>query len=531
MYGGEQYSAEPKASWDSNIDPSLLNVSMGQYHEMDHSMQVQKFLGQPERTWCNIPSLPMQTHLEFNKPYEVQAPFPYANDYPGDSPSSTESSSAQSPQPESEPFQMDNYYQSQSFEASSPLSRSMSHLSHRPQDIWPGTLPQATAAQLPGLVSLSDLQGQPDPQEVTYNDDEGYSHMYDKALAAEVETARKLERQSRHYRHKSDSAIGQSIKGEDDNESTIVVMNSSTDDEVDADAEAEDEDTIEVAAPSDEEEASDQEYSPSTRTSKRKRTTRSLHTSPISTPSKRQKASNSTKPSSTTTKGGKNKCPSCAHTSKDAATLTKHIAAQHTRPYVCTFAFAGCSSTFGNKNEWKRHVASQHLGLRVWVCTKDACANKRASSYSSFFSHGEAGAVFNRKDLFTQHLRRMHAPFKVKRQGKTDAKWEIEVKELQNNSERAVRLPPTKTCCPVTGCDNVFEGHNGWDERMEHVGRHLEGEKEKGGEKVEVREEEDHELINWAVGEGIIESSPAGWIFSMGGGKVEEDLDAEGEDE
>ena len=51
----------------------------------------------------------------------------------------------------------------------------------------------------------------------------------------------------------------------------------------------------------------------------------------------------------------------------------------------------------------------------------------------------------------------------------------------------------------------VFEGRSGWEERMEHVARHLErGEKE---------EEEDVELREWMVKEGLIR-----WV---GGGQRE----------
>src|SRR5437667_8026240 len=71
---------------------------------------------------------------------------------------------------------------------------------------------------------------------------------------------------------------------------------------------------------------------------------------------------------------------------------------QHTRPFLCTFSFAECDQHFGSKNEWKRHVHSQHLQLGYWQCDYDICAERSNSNF------------FNRKDLFTQHLRRMHLP-------------------------------------------------------------------------------------------------------------------------
>ena len=55
-------------------------------------------------------------------------------------------------------------------------------------------------------------------------------------------------------------------------------------------------------------------------------------------------------------------CNLCSHAPfRDSSSLRKHIAAAHTRPFPCAFSFAGCNSTFGSKNEWKRHISSQHL--------------------------------------------------------------------------------------------------------------------------------------------------------------------------
>jgi len=96
-------------------------------------------------------------------------------------------------------------------------------------------------------------------------------------------------------------------------------------------------------------------------------------------------------------------------------------------------------------------------------------------------------------------------------------------------------------------------GANSWDERMEHVGKHFEG---KGGvngakEPTELKEEEDDDLKEWSLKEGIVQdfgsrgiwllgSEPAGMTAKRGArGRVakkepmdeDEDMDANGEDD
>ncbi|KAJ9156340.1 Hydrogen peroxide stress regulator 1 [Pleurostoma richardsiae] len=228
-------------------------------------------------------------------------------------------------------------------------------------------------------------------------------------------------------------------------------------------------------------------------------------------------------------KGG-GPCPECAMHFKDAAALDAHVKKQHTRPFVCVFSFAGCTSTFASKNEWKRHVSSQHLLLHFWLCTEGACAQNKnggtppaspslpsSSSGKSAGARGKVGAaaaaaaaaasassnrnasspalpngaIFNRKDLYTQHLRRMHTPPHIKkatRHGKKGAappaaaaaaaastpEWDEHIRALQQSALRErCRLPP-HMACPAAGCAQQFNGPDAWDLRMEHVARHLE---------------------------------------------------------
>ncbi|RDW62598.1 hypothetical protein BP5796_10900 [Coleophoma crateriformis] len=187
------------------------------------------------------------------------------------------------------------------------------------------------------------------------------------------------------------------------------------------------------------------------------------------------------------------RCSLCSHAPfKDSSSLRKHIAAAHTRPFPCAFSFAGCTSTFGSKNEWKRHIASQHLCLTYYRCS--SCPQSTVEG---------KGNEFNRKDLFTQHLRRMHAPFAIKKaiakgDSKLQLEWETHVKDMQASCLVKRREPPQRSACPKPDCANIFEGAGSWDDWTEHVGRHMEkGEAGRLGV--------DKLLARWALEEAIIE--------------------------
>lgn len=192
------------------------------------------------------------------------------------------------------------------------------------------------------------------------------------------------------------------------------------------------------------------------------------------------------------------RCSHCSHAPfKDSSSLRKHVAAAHTRPFPCAFSFAGCSSTFGSKNEWKRHIASQHLCLQYYRCS--ACPQSAVEG---------KGNEFNRKDLFTQHLRRMHAPFQIKRaithgDGQLQSDWDAHVKDMQQSCLVTRRKPPQRAACPKPDCRKDFDGLNAWDEWTEHVGRHM----EKGEGPVLGA---DGLLVQWALDEGIIEPKSDG---------------------
>lgn len=217
------------------------------------------------------------------------------------------------------------------------------------------------------------------------------------------------------------------------------------------------------------------------------------------------------------TSGGRGSfaCPVCSHTVNNEGNLQIHIKKQHTRPFICVFRFAGCESTFASKNEWKRHVMSQHLLLHYWLCDLDGCADNKNDSLASLPASGKRnrgtagrrvdnatadaeplgpplpdGAIFNRKDLYTQHLRRMHTPPKPKdaSSAKPAAKktytpspqtappsgWDDRIRVLQSQAQRERCQLPAFMQCPAPRCPLTFSGADAWDQRMEHVAKHLE---------------------------------------------------------
>jgi len=93
-------------------------------------------------------------------------------------------------------------------------------------------------------------------------------------------------------------------------------------------------------------------------------------------------------------------CWAC-HTSK---TTYSTCSLGKSRAFVCVFAFAGCSATFASKNEWKKHVSTQHLKLDRWNPAIGCASNPHFRDSQCRTSTAE----FNRKDPFMQHLQRMH---------------------------------------------------------------------------------------------------------------------------
>lgn len=248
----------------------------------------------------------------------------------------------------------------------------------------------------------------------------------------------------------------------------------------------------------------------------------------------------------TSSKRGSVTCPQCPQRAgiyPSESALHKHTLASHTRPFICTFRRYGCPSTFGSKNEWKRHVSSQHLRLGIYRCDMDKCvpqeskpSHRRKLSSASHAdgrpAAGKSGSYndFNRKDLFTQHVRRMHGSAISASGNGMDASEET-LERIQKRCWKKLReTPPASICgiCPHVkivppaagdagqdrGPPASWEGSNSWDVRMEHVGRHL----EKG--EGDGKEDEDEGLREWMVRERLLTPSrTGGWVVVGCGGR------------
>lgn len=233
-------------------------------------------------------------------------------------------------------------------------------------------------------------------------------------------------------------------------------------------------------------------------------------------------------------------CPHCATGFQSDSTLKKHVLASHTRPFICTFQGYGCQSTVGSKNEWKRHINVQHMHLETWrcdigICAPQSCGSKQhkstSPSPSGQLEAGGSAHEFDRKDLFTQHLKRMHCPASSASRAEK-AKFEGSIEAIQRRCHRKLRDPPANTICPYCTHHPVFDS---WDDRIEHVGKHLER-----GDFDKSKELEDQDLRAWLIREEYLTWNGVAWKLLDTGKKrksraekaVEEgEEDAEGEDE
>lgn len=230
----------------------------------------------------------------------------------------------------------------------------------------------------------------------------------------------------------------------------------------------------------------------------------------------RPRASRVTKTRTPRTPSGQ-QCKTCKQRFSPAA-MGKHVSTVHgeTRAYPCVFHWAGCDAVFGAKNEWKRHVQSQHLKLSFWRCTQGVCGHSGRG-----YQGKKANADFNRKDLFTSHLRRMHYKPSLKNGPKSNqTAWE---QESQMKAKVVRGAPCNVSSCPFRGCEQRFEGSKGWDDRMEHIAKHLEEHKD-----VEI-DQGAGGVREWAQSKGLVVKDSNGWrLIDQSAGS---EADAEGEDD
>ena len=214
------------------------------------------------------------------------------------------------------------------------------------------------------------------------------------------------------------------------------------------------------------------------------------------------------------------------------------------RSFPCPLSPYGCTASFSAKNEWKRHAASQHFRLDFWRC--DLCPPQTKTLNSSHKpKNGSSTNLlkpnpeddfndFNRKDLFVQHLRRMHTDSiplattittttsKTNSNKKTNTRKRPSPKSTPSTSTSAAAIstslsliatrchrpthssPPPPSLCVF--CGEHFEGGaQGLESRLEHMGKHMDARRIEGKEPLRVEEwKVDEGLEGWLVGCGVL---------------------------
>lgn len=526
-----------------------------------HPQPMQRFIDDTERilftaTHQGVYQQEIQSFIQTSIPVSA---VPYANNARMVSPAPSQGinsicSSAYSPKSENE----EKYHQDMSFY--SPQSQAYS-FSTTVMDPSANSFPEYWSEQqlqwsAGGHVNMSQVQPMsdlhfPDTRDFELAEEGLFDSSHAREIKAEQEIGQRMNNQcyqadvstivvsTNQYNGgwQDDEGLGDSIKESESPVDSSIIHEQSCD--LDAEGEVDDEhpDTRAItplspeydsASPAplilDEEDDDDEDYSPARSTQSRKRTASRSYPRGAVMPAKRTRHAKplpkSRLPKAIQSRPFSSGDIRCTHTScsrsdfKDEAALTRHIKSAHLRPYVCVFAFAGCTSDFASKNEWKRHVGTQHLGLHTWICTQGTCAKvirSVASSTTTSSDTSNRGAEFNRKDLFTQHLKRMHAPVGVK-PGKPSQKisqreWDDEIKKLQDSSKIMKRLPPKELRCCVDTCAGRFDGSNAWDDMMEHVAKHLEASANAtldGEDSEAVDMGNDELLVEWAIDVGIL---------------------------
>ncbi|CAI6332096.1 unnamed protein product [Periconia digitata] len=249
-----------------------------------------------------------------------------------------------------------------------------------------------------------------------------------------------------------------------------------------------------------EEPSSDTEYVP--RNSYRSRRSSGSHSNSRK-PVQRRNTHHSRKNSSPKTGSGRigkkpNRAIASVHPGK--VSTESQISGDMQRHFPCPLSPYGCKSTFISKNEWKRHVSTQHIKLGFWRC--DLCTPTVDSRDDRTIYFND----FNRKDLFGQHLRRMHTVTNPsnRNQKEQPAVTENNITEHQQRCFKVLRETPPKSQCLF--CSDTFSGPVSWDLRMEHIGRHLEKDRKTGDLQHTDIESwiADHDLERWLYEEGII---------------------------
>ncbi|KAI4684669.1 uncharacterized protein J4E88_004110 [Alternaria novae-zelandiae] len=267
-----------------------------------------------------------------------------------------------------------------------------------------------------------------------------------------------------------------------------------------------------------EEPASDSDYSPTR--PKRRRSTTSSGSSGRTSKRRKPIRRDSHAPSPTESVRSEKKSRRSSKTQK--AITGSSIQAEDRRAFPCPLAGYGCTSNFSSKNEWKRHVSTQHIKLGYWRC--DLCTPSIDSNDPQTLYHND----FNRKDLFTQHLRRMHAAPKDKscRTQKDYPVCEENLSEHQVRCNLQLRNAPQHSSCLF--CERSFHGITSWEERMEHVGRHFEKDYKSRVDMLDPATwHRDQRLERYLLDEGLVAREGTGWKIGDGKPRRSAETDSE----
>ncbi|KAI8940413.1 hypothetical protein NX059_004103 [Plenodomus lindquistii] len=258
-----------------------------------------------------------------------------------------------------------------------------------------------------------------------------------------------------------------------------------------------------------EEPASDSDYKPTSRPPRRKKSSASAGSSNRVTKRRVQKRNNSViSSSSSSTKRSRR----ASNASKSATKVP--LAIEDRRSFPCPLAPYGCDSNFVSKNEWKRHVSTQHIKIGFWRC--DICAPTTDPKDADSLYHND----FNRMDLFRQHLRRMHAaPIKDKlARSSLHATFPVTEDNLTDHQTRCyheLRTAPQQSSCLF--CPKNFSGPTSWAERMDHVGSHLEKGSRDGADMRDFSQwRTDLGLEQYLLEEGLIKNEGGEWSIGDG---------------
>lgn len=208
------------------------------------------------------------------------------------------------------------------------------------------------------------------------------------------------------------------------------------------------------------------------------------------------------------------RCRACGSSFHSDEKLSEHLQSDACKAYPCLFRFAGCTTKCKSKNEWKRHTNSKHVHLECYICTctEGGCAESRIHSAQEGRplppTFPRFGRVFNRKDLFKEHLGRLED-----KRSKTKTKFPRA--QLEARAEEAlhhrIELPQHMECF-VEGCGDVYGGQSAWSDFLEHVaGKHMKLASGPGAQPVTPRGREGVMLTDFGVSAGFLAKTESGW--------------------